>query len=139
MDEIPLPLASPSPPDPGPEEDSKAKRMRQKRMLPAPWWKPWIDRLKFTALAMLVGSAGGVVFKVWEKVDLVNQATAQTRERADRALEVAHEAKADVKLVDAGTALAIENLRREVSEARTETDKKLDKMLDKILAEVKKR
>jgi len=127
MSTVPPPISSPIPPDPGPEESSKVTRLGNQT--------EWLRNAFIAGLALLFGAGGGLAWKVLDKFDLVNAATAQTKATADQALEASKQNAVRIENVDAGTARAVENLRREVAEARAETDRKLDR----ILAEVKKR
>jgi hypothetical protein len=92
----------------------------------------WITNLKIGTVAAVLASASTVAMKAWDKLDLVNNATAQTKATAERALELSSQNAQRIENIDAGTRQAVENLRRELAESRAETERKLDAILAKV-------
>lgn len=102
----------------------------------------WQTKIQWGALALAITASAATAGKVWDKFDVLNTANAQATVRAEAALEIAREAKAQVAVVDAGTRQAVERLERKLDANEERAQKARDEdraLMQAVLREVKKR
>ncbi len=123
----PPPLESPEPPHDPLDTPSGVYRAVKRTSLST--------QIQWGAIGAIVGVICTGVGWTINKVDLANEAAAQTRATANTALEASKTNSARIEAVDAGTRMAIERLERKIDSNNEATERKLSE----ILREVKKR
>jgi hypothetical protein len=102
----------------------------------------WLGRLKIGLIAAAIGGTFSFGSSVFNRFDVFNTALAQTQaQTAANTVQIAHQGQR-IEGMDAGARVAVENLRREIADERTSTDKKLTSMqltLETLVREVRKK